>query len=240
MNSTAKTTADTTADTRHTLTPASDKTPSADERVRRAVARIEMSRSALVVCLAPDPPKRRGKTAGAAGETGADVDPNLSLLDTLKARIERNGLIQGSWRTARTLARRWWTRQPWHSSVDLVVSTLAHEARPLIRNHPLAALALGAALGAALVGVASAVRPWAMHQMRGNGSATWGGRVSNLVWSQLSSAPMQMALAGALTAWLADQGMRRRAESAQRSDASAPPSESMGEAFKAEASRPGL
>lgn len=225
----------------HTLrTPADDKTPSADERVRRAVARIEVSRSALVVCLAPDRPKRRGNTADATGEEGADADPNLSLLDTLKARIERNGLLQGSWRTVRTLARRWWTRQPWHSSVDLVVSTLAHEARPLIRRHPLAALALGAALGAALVAVASAVRPWATHRMRGNGSSTWRGRVGNLLWSQFSSAPMQMALAGALTAWLADQGIRRKAQSAARADASAPPSDLASGAFSAEASKPAL
>ncbi len=237
MNSTANP----TVGTRHTLQMQSDdKTPPANERVRRAVARIEVSRSALVVCLAPDPPKCRGNTAGAAGDSGAGMDPNLSLFDTLKARIERNGLVQGSWRTVRTLARRWWTRQSWHSSVDLVVSTLAHEARPLIRRHPLAALALGAALGAALVAVASAVRPWATHQMRGNSSATWGGRVSNLIWSQFGSAPMQMALAGALTAWLADQGIRRKAQSAERSDGSAPLSDSVKGAVNAEAFKSAL
>jgi hypothetical protein len=193
----------------HTLSPTQPDDP--DQRMRQAVARIEASRHALVVCLAPDPPKRRKGPSGAVGN-GADMDPNLSLIDTLKARIERNGLVQGSWRTARTLARRWWTRQSWHSSVELVVDTLAHEARPLIRKHPLATLAVGAAVGAALVAVASAVRPWASRQMRGNGSTSWGGRVGNLLWSQFSSAPIQMAVAGALTAWLADQGIRRKAQ----------------------------
>jgi hypothetical protein len=237
MNSTANP----TFGDRYTLqTLADHKTPSVDERVRRAVARIEASRSALVVCLAPDPPKRHGHTSGDAGDAGADMDPNLSLIDTLKARIERNGLVQGSWRTVRTLARRWWTRQSWHRSVDLVVSTLAHEARPLIRNHPLAALAVGAALGAALVAVASAVRPWAAHRMRGNNSTTWRGRVGNLLWSQFSSAPMQMALAGALTAWVADQGMRRKAQSAEPPGETAPHSDSANGAFKAEASRSAL
>ena len=209
MNSTSNP----TSGDRHTLgaTQLSDQTLPPDQRVRRAVARIEASRSALVVCLAPDPPKRRGNTTGAADGSG-DRDANLSLIDTLKARIERNGLLQGSWRTARTLARRWWTRQSWHRSVDLVVETLAHEARPLIRNHPMATLAVGAALGAGIVAVASALRPWASHQMRGNGS-TWSGRVGNLLWSQFSSAPMQMAVAGALTAWVADQGIRRKAQS---------------------------
>jgi len=197
----------------HTLSPSqpSDRTLSADQRVRRAVARIEASRSALVVSLAPDPPKRSGNASGVTDDgrgsnTGSDA--TLSLIDTLKARIERNGLLQGSWRTVRALARRWWTRQPWHSSVDLVVDTLAHEARPLMRRHPLTTLAVGAALGALLVAVASAVRPWASHQIRGNGS-TWASRVGNLLWSQFNSAPVQMAVAGALAAWVADQGIRR-------------------------------
>jgi hypothetical protein len=202
----------------HTLSPTHPDDP--DQRMRQAVARIEASRHALVVCLAPDPPKRR-KSPSAAVDSGADMDPNLSLIDTLKARIERNGLVQGTWRTARTLARRWWTRQSWHSSVELVVDTLAHEARPLIRKHPLATLAVGAALGAALVAVASAVRPWASHRMRGNSSTTWGGRVGNLLWSQFSSAPMQMAVAGALTAWLADQGIRRKAHQSGESSGGA-------------------
>jgi len=190
--------------------------------MRRAVARIEASRSALVVSLTPDTPKRRGDTTGMAGDgsgsnTGSDA--TLSLVDRLKARIERNGLLQGSWQTVRALARRWWTRQPWHSSVDLVVSTLAHEARPLIRSHPLATLAVGAALGAGLVAVASAVRPWASNQMRGS-SSTWGSRVSNLLWSQFSSAPVQMAVAGALAAWVADQGIRRKSTSNDPSSSS--------------------
>lgn len=225
MNSTANP----TSGSRHTLSPTqlSDQTPSADQRVRRAVARIEASRAALVVCLAPDPPKRRSNATGAAngsGDSSIDRDANLSLIDTLKARIERNGLLQGSWRTVRTLARRWWTRQSWHRSVDLVVDTLAHEARPLIRSHPLAALAVGAALGAALVAVASAVRPWAAHQMRGD-SSTWSGRVGSLLWSQFNSAPMQMALVGALTAWVADQGIRRKAQSRGPSGGAAPHSD---------------
>ena len=189
---------------------------SADQRMRQAVARIEMSRAALIVCLAPEPPRRRG---GATGVAGSDAKP--SFAETLAARIERNGLLQGSWRTVRTLARRWWTRQPWHSSVDLVGQTLAHQARPLMRRHPLATLAVGAALGAALVAVASAVRPWAWHQIRGRASP-WGDRVGSLLWAQLTSAPVQMALAGGLAAWLADQGNRNTRPSNDRSTGAAP------------------
>jgi hypothetical protein len=179
--------------------------------MRRAVARIEASRSALIVCLAPDPPTHRRNATGAADDGSGTVGAKPSFVETLMARIERNGLLQGSWSTLRTLSRRWWTRQPWHRSVDLVAETLAHEARPLMRRHPLATLAVGAAIGAGLVAVASAVRPWALHQIRGNGSA-WRSRVGNLLWTQISSAPVQLAVAGALAAWVADQGRRRDAE----------------------------
>lgn len=194
-----------------------NQAPQADQRMRQAVARIQASRSALIVCLAPDPPKRRGNTTDGDDESsgsssGASNRAQLSFVETLKARIKRNGLLQGSWRTVRALARRWWTRQSWHSSVDLVVETLAHEARPLMRRHPLATLAVGAALGAGLVALGSAARPWAWHQIRGNGSP-WNSRVGKLLWTQFTSAPVQMAVAGALAAWVADQGIRRKTRS---------------------------
>jgi hypothetical protein len=160
-----------------------------DQRMRQAVARIEASRSAPIVCLAPAPPAPR------SGSVGAEP----SFAQTLAARIERNGLLQGSWRALRTLARRWWTRQPWHSSVAFVVQTLAHQTRPLMQCHPMATLAVAAGL--------VAVRPWAWHQIHGKASP-WAERLGGLLWAQLTSAPVQMALAGALTAWLADRGRR--------------------------------
>ncbi len=175
--------------------------PSASERMNQAVARIEASRSALIVCLSPEPPTRRSTVPGGVGQGG----DGPSFVEALMARIERNGLVQGSWRTARTLARRWWTRQPWHRSVDLVGQTLLHQARPLMRRHPMTTLAVGAAVGAGLVAAISVVRPWVWSQLRGK-SSPWGDRMGALVWTQLTSAPVQMALAGALATWLADRG----------------------------------
>jgi len=203
-----------------------NQAPKADQRMRQAVARIEASRSALIVCLAPDPPKQRGNTTDGDDESsgssgGASNRAQLSFVETLTARIKRNGLLQGSWRTVRTLARRWWTRQSWHNSVELVVETLAHEAQPFMRRHPLATLAVGAALGAGLVALASAARPWAWHQIRGNGSLL-SSRVGRLLWSQFTSAPVQMAVAGALAAWVADQGIRRKTPSDGPADKAAP------------------
>jgi len=183
-----------------------DKSISADRRMKQAVERIEASRSALIVCMAPDPPPQRSAPAGVAPLPNDSTDRSFS--DALVARIKRNGLIQGGWGTLRTLARRWWTRQPWHGSFELVSQTLVHQARPLMRRHPLATLAVGAAFGAGVVALASAIRPWAFHQIRGKASP-WGSRVSGLLWSQLTSAPVQMALAGAVAAWLADQGSHK-------------------------------
>jgi hypothetical protein len=206
----------------HTLSPPKqdDPTPTPEQRMRAAVARIEASRYALIMCLAPDPPRRRASTTGVDDSSDSSSEKR-SFVDTLKARIERNGLLQGGWQTVRTLARRWWTRQSWHRSVDLVVETLVHEARPLMRRHPLATLATGAALGVGLVVVVSTVRPWVWHRIRGNGSSL-GGRVGSLLWSQFSSAPVQMALAGALAAWVADQGIRRNTNSGAPSGGAAP------------------
>lgn len=210
---------------RHTLSPPKqdDPVPTPEQRRRAALARIEASRCALIVRLAPDPPRRRASTSGMDDSSDSSSEKR-SFVDTLKARIERNGLLQGGWQTVRTLARRWWTRQSWHRSVDLVVETLVHEARPLMQRHPLATLATGAALGVGLVVVVSTVRPWALHQIRGNGSS-WGGRVGNLLWSQFSSAPVQMALAGALAAWVADQGIRRNPNSGAPSGEATPRSD---------------
>ncbi len=184
-----------------------------DQRMKHAMARIDASRSALIVCLAPNPPASRDTTSGTAGDRGAEP----FFAQTLAARIKRNGLLQGSWSTVRTLARRWWTRQPWHSSVELVSQTLMHQVSPLIQRHPLATLAVGAALGVGLVAAVSAMRPLALHNIQRQ-TSPWRDRWGSLIWSQLGSASVQMALAGALAAWLADQGSRGTDSSSRSAD----------------------
>jgi len=203
MNDTSKSASGSSNRTEQTKNPLA-----AEQKMRNALLRIGSSRSALIVCLSPDRSERHDGTAGGTG----DRSTRQSFGQTLSARIERNGLLQGSWRTVRALVRRWWTRQPWHSSVDLVGQTLAHEARPLMQRHPLATLAVGAAIGAGLVTVAVAIRPWAWRQIGGKGSS-WSDRVGGLLWTQVTSAPVQLALAGALAAWLADLGNRRASSS---------------------------
>ena len=201
----------------------SEPAPSAEERMEQALARLEASRTALILCLAPEPPAAR-RAAAAQGSDGGD-SPSFS--ESLAARIQRNGLVQGSWLALSAVARRWWVGQPWHSSAELVGQTLMHQARPVMRRHPMATLAVGAAVGAGLV----AARPWAWQQVK-NQASPWRDRIGGLLWTQLSSAPVQMALAGALAAWVADQGQRssaRHAAAATTSDDSAPTMPEAGE-----------
>jgi hypothetical protein len=198
--------------------------PSAEERIQQAVTRIEASRSALILCLAPEQP---APTKPASRRAGAG-DPVRSFAESLATRIERKGLVQGSWRTLRAMARRWWVRQPWHRSVDLVGQTLMHQARPLMHRHPVATLAVGTALGAGLVAVASAARPWAWQQLRRQASP-WGDRIGGLLWTQATSAPVQMALASALAAWLAEQGKRHTQQHASTASSEPPGTTSKGQ-----------
>jgi hypothetical protein len=185
--------------------PDTRKAASADQRIAQAVARMDATRSTLIQCLAPEPPEPRHQDDGRTG------DPGRSFAESLAARLQRNGLVQGSWRTLRAVTRRWWGRQPWHHTVELLGQTLVHQARPLVRRHPLATLAVGAALGAGLVAAVSAARPWAWQQARRQIDPLRD-RIGSLLWTQLTSAPVQIALAGALAAWLAEQGSRRSAQ----------------------------
>jgi hypothetical protein len=176
---------------------------SADERMAQAVARIEASRGALIRCLSPDEPTPRRDPAQTSDRSG-NTAVGASWVESLMARIERNGLLQGSWRTLRALSRRWWKRQPWHGTVDLVGQTLVHQTQPIIRRHPLASLAVAAALGAGVTAALSAARPWAWQRVQ-HQAGPWRDRLSSLLWTQLTATPVQMALAGALAAWLADR-----------------------------------
>lgn len=178
-----------------TLPPgAAERAPMATaERKARALQRLEASRTQLIQRLYP-PPNDGGQRPDHGG---------AHLVSLLAGRLRRDGWAQGSWRTARALARRWWTRQPWHVSAELVASTLAQEARPLLRRHPWACLAASAALGAALV----LARPWAVRAVRQR-TQVWPQHLGGMLWQQLAQAPVQLALAGALSAWLSERTRR--------------------------------
>lgn len=171
------------------------------ERKALALARLDASRTLLIQRLYPAPPDRGASTG--AGDAGA-VGLVASLMNSLMARAQRDGLPRAAWRTARALARRWWTRQPWHASVELVAGTLADEVRPVVRQHPWASLAAAAAVGGALM----MARPWVARTLRRQ-TRDLHHRVGRVLWQQLAQAPVQLALLGALTAWLKDRGQDR-------------------------------
>ena len=181
-------------------TPPPTRVATPAERKALALRRLDASRTLLIQRLYPQPDALRpGSDASAA--SGA-----ARWVASLMGRIERDGLARGAWRTARALARRWWTRQPWHHPVGLVAGTLADEARPLVRRHPWACLAAAAALGDALV----LARPWVARTVRQQ-TRDWHRHLGPVLWQQMAQVPVQLALAGALSAWIKDLGRRRAA-----------------------------
>jgi hypothetical protein len=175
---------------------------SAAERKALALARLDASRTLLIQRLYPAPSDRG---AHADSDSAGVVGLVTSLVNSLMARSQRDGLPRAAWRTARALTRRWWTRQPWHASVELVAGTLADEVKPVVRRHPWASLAAAAAVGGALV----MARPWVAHTLRRQ-TRDLPHRVGRMLWQQLAQAPVQLALLGALTAWLKDRGQDQR------------------------------
>ena len=178
--------------------PWPERPPTAAQRKALALARLDASRTLLIQRLYPAPSERGAHAA--SGDAGV-VGLVASLMNVLMARAQRDGLPRAAWRIARALARRWWIRQPWHASVELVAGTLADEVRPVVRRHPWASLAAAAAVGGALV----MARPWVAHTLRRQ-TRDLPHRVGRMLWQQLAQAPVQLALIGALTAWLKDRG----------------------------------
>jgi hypothetical protein len=181
-----------------TTTPPPQRPATPTERKALALQRLDASRTLLIQRLYPQP------DAAPAGSANTSLTSDVArLVASLIGRMERHGTARGVWRTARALARRWWTRQPWHHPVGMVAGTLAEEARPLVRRHPWACLAAAAALGGALV----LARPWVARAVR-HRTRDWHRHVGPVLWRQLAQVPVQLALAGALSAWLKDLGRR--------------------------------
>lgn len=155
------------------------------ERLAAARQRVEASRSRLIHTFYPDPGE-----APRASAAGAQDSPPLG------AWARALGADQ-PWPALRRLALRWWQRQPWHASVELVAGTLAQQARPLVRRHPWAALAASAVAGAVLVSAG----PWVLRGSRRHTEPLRRQLVGSL-WATLGSASVQVALAGALAAWM--------------------------------------
>lgn len=170
----------------------------AEQRRAQALQRIEASRTQLILTLAPKNPKgSRQKTAQGSGASARKPQPNAPFSESLAAHMQQEGVGKGSWHALTGAANDWLGSQPWYASVELVGSTLVHQAKPIVRRHPWICLGAAAATGAALV----ALRPWGWQPVQ-HRITPWRSQVGSMVWGQLTQAPVQMALAGALAAWL--------------------------------------
>lgn len=172
----------------------------------RALARIEASRSRLRAAMIPAP------------QAHASFDDGYKTASrrwrALWRLLRSKGSLQAVVETASMAMRGWWRHQPWYPTTAVVAGAVAREAKPFIRQNPIATVAVAATLGAA----AAMARPWrwglvnsqSRQAMRGLGR--WG-------LGQLMQAPVQMAIATALAGWISQQ--RERPASAP--DAGQPP-----------------
>ena len=186
----------------HQLSPA--------ERKALALQRIDTSRTLLIRTVWPAP---------ATADLQFSAGPSTGLarpMSLLLGHIGRKGLSSQTWRVARGRVQRWWKRQPWHTSVGLVADTLAREVRPVVRRHPWACLGAAAAVGGALV----LVRPWLRAALRQQ-TQNLRDHAGQMLWSQLAQPSVQLALAGALSAWITT--LARQTSSAPDPNAGTPP-----------------
>ena len=183
-------------------TPNSPVAPPTDaDRLAAVLLRLERSRAALRRELVPPP------------EPSASGPDGLGLTGPLRRwwrRLRR--ATQGSPLAvlASEAVQGWWQHQPWRPTATL----LAGQARPLLRQHPVAAVAVAALAGAALVGC----RPWRWRAVDAQ-LRPLPGRALHWLLAQLGSAPVQATLAS-----LALMALRRHAPAPSAPDPAAPPS----------------
>jgi len=181
------------------------------ERKALALQRMDSSRTLLIQTVWPAP-----ATAADLPRSTGPYSTHARPLAVLLRHIGRKGLSDQTLGVARALAQRWWKRQPWHTSVGLVAETVAREARPVIRRHPWVCLAAAATVGGALV----LVRPWLGAALRQQ-TQNLRNHAGQIVWAQLAQPSVQLALAGALSAWITT--LARQTGPVSDSNAATPP-----------------
>ena len=178
--------------------PAVDLEP----RVAQALVRLQASRAQLRAAMLP-PPQTESSSSGGFGLP--------RRWRAMWRAWTRGSPLAGVAGTAVGALGGWWRSQPWHSTTEIAGRAVLAEVAPLVRRHPLLAVALGAAAGAALV----AARPWRWEALSRR-VRPLGGTLMRWTMAQLSQVPVQMALAALLAQFVADR-------SRGQSDAAAPP-----------------
>jgi len=167
-------------------------TRSSAERVEHALARIERSRASLRTVLVPPEP-----AAPAARQDGAPSGWSRRFADGWqhwREALSEHPAVA----VAMDAVQGWWKRQPLRPAVETAAGELRGAIAPLVRRHPVLAVAVAATLGAALI----AGRPWRWPALNRH-LADAPQRAGRWVVHQLTQAPVQSLLASLFLAWAA-------------------------------------
>ncbi|MCO5978138.1 hypothetical protein [Ideonella oryzae] len=156
---------------------------------QQALARLTASRSRLRAQVVP------ARHAGRAG----DASDGLGLRiwwRFLRRELGQTpvGLAALSW------IERWWQRQPLSTAAELGAAELRATVLPVVRRHPVVALAGAALLGGALV----ASRRW-LWSWAGRRAGAWRGSLGAWVWRQARDPAVQLLV----MAWLQQMAAAR-------------------------------
>lgn len=162
-----------------------------DDHRQHSLQRLMASRSRLRAALIPA--HSQGGAAEHSGTHGSIANRARALWRLVMTRSAGGSVLS----TAATLLRSWWERQPWHATTALLSDAVGREVSPWVKRNPLTAVALGACAGAAV----AMARPWRSELVHSQ-THHMGRSAGRWMFSQLTSAPMQMALAAAVAAWL--------------------------------------
>lgn len=176
-------------------TPGLQADPSVDA-TGAALARLASTRQRLLLTMAPH------QSDGAAqAHAGSAWIPRRwrALGRMLISRGPSAALLRG----ASAAVALWWRAQPWSTASGMLGRAVAHEVTPVVRRHPWLSVIVALALGAAVV----SAKPWHWRAVRPY-VAPLGPRLRHAAWKLFTQAPVQMAIAAVLAAWIGDQQRR--------------------------------
>lgn len=180
---------------------------SSAQRIEHALARIQGSRAALrAVLVPPEPAPAAQDDAAPSGWSRRFAEGWQHWRESL---AEHPAVAVGM-----DAVQGWWKRQPLRPAVETAAGELRGAITPLVRRHPVLAVALAATLGAALV----AGRPWRWPAVNRH-LADAPQRAGRWVLHQLTQAPVQSLIASLFLAWAA---ARKPSEDTAPAPAAAP------------------
>jgi hypothetical protein len=163
-----------------------------DDRRAASLQRLLASRERLRSALGPQRPRKGSNDTSATG----------GVLNRVRAWWQMLSGDSGAavFSTAAKLLEDWWARQPLRNSAEQLGQAVLGEVEPWVRRRPVAAVVLAMCAGAAV----AAVRPWRWGLVQSQ-SQRASRTFKRWAVSQLLRAPVQMAIAGALTTWLSQR-----------------------------------